>query len=214
MSNEFTTANCVQQMRRERTMRRTQLMSYLLIVIADVVAMPEASVVLPSNGSRIGESEIRHNSRSSTGACTSLAKRVCTDRCEGRFAAHCLQKSAKTIEKGSRSGHPELDQSAVSLAMRFREFREDLQSRRMQHTSKSGSNSSCFAQPPTLVLKDFRPCALISPQARTSKLTLSLSSGITTCHTHVAAVPRLPRITGSQMSHGVIIRVPGGEKVP
>jgi hypothetical protein len=34
-------------------MGRTQLMSYLLIVITNVVAMPEASVVLPSNGSRI-----------------------------------------------------------------------------------------------------------------------------------------------------------------
>ena len=34
-------------------MRRTQLMSYLLIVITNVVAMPEASVVLPSHGSGI-----------------------------------------------------------------------------------------------------------------------------------------------------------------
>jgi hypothetical protein len=134
------------------------------------------------------------------------------------------KKSAKTIEKGSRSCHPEVDQSAVSLAMRFRKFREDLQSRRMQHPNPiilSCSNSSCFAQPPpTLVLTDFWPRALISLQARASKLTLVSQQQ----HHHLAihtSLPYreallLPRITGSQMSHMAffIIRVPVGRRFP
>jgi hypothetical protein len=79
----------------------------------------------------------------------------------------------------------------------------------MQHPNPiilSCSNSSCFAQPPpTLVLKDFWPCALISLQARASKLTLVSQQR----HHHLAihtSLPYreallLPRMTGSQMSH-------------
>ena len=118
----------------DTAVRRTQLMSYLLIVIPNVVAMPEASVVLPSNGSRIvGQKYVTiiaivpGHARS---RCAQMPRKVrhtfsqenATATNRGRFTLTLLLSRVRP--------------NAVSLAMRFRELREDLQSRytrRMQH---------------------------------------------------------------------------------